>query len=444
MYLLLLLIGAIVFIILAIVRWRVHPFLALLLTAIGFGLLAGMPVSEVTGSITQGFGNTVGAVGPLIVVGVMIGTLLEISGGAFALAERVLKWIGEKRVTWGMALAGFITSIPVFGDSTFIILQSLNRALTKRAGLSLAGTVVALAAGLTASHCLVPPTPGPIAAAELLGADLGLVIAWGIVIGLVALVPPVLFAQRVAAKTWIDPAPDLDEAAIRAITARAPGAFKSSLPIIVPLLLIVVKSFNDYLGVIQGGTAQAVIDFAGTPVIALLLGLGCALLLPAERSLSVLSVDGPVGKALGTAAVIIVITGGGGIFGMMLRNAGVAEMLRDLLGGATLGLWLPFIVAAAIRVAQGSATVAIVTTAALVAPLLGELGIDSELGKVLAVLAIGAGSAVFSHANDSGFWVITQLSNMTVAQGYRLHTVATGILGISAAVVVNVVWWVLG
>jgi GntP family gluconate:H+ symporter len=150
MYLVLLLLGAIVAIVFTIVKLRLHPFLALLLTAIAFGLLAGMPGDEVIKAITQGFGNTLGAVGPLIVVGVMIGALLEASGGAFALAEKVLQWIGEKRVTWGMALVGFVTSIPVFGDSTFIILQSLNRALTKRAGLSLAVTAIALAAGLSA------------------------------------------------------------------------------------------------------------------------------------------------------------------------------------------------------------------------------------------------------------------------------------------------------
>lgn len=444
MTLLLLLLGAIAFIVIVIVRLKIHPFLALLLTAIGFGLLAGMSGEAIVEAITQGFGNTLGAVGPLIVVGVMIGALLEASGGAFALADRVLKWIGEKRVTWGMAVMGFVTSIPVFGDSTFIILQSLNRALTKRAGLSLAVTATALAAGLTASHTLVPPTPGPIAAAELVGADLGVVIAWGLPIGLLAVVPAVLWAQWMGSRIQIDPAPDLDEAAIREATARAPGAFKSALPIFVPLVLIVVKSFNDYLGVVTGGMAHGVISFIGSPIIALLVGLACAVRLPAGGGLAMLSLDGPAGKAVRTAAVIIVITGGGGVFGMMLRSAGVAEVLSEQLGGAWLGLWLPFIVAAAIRVAQGSATVAIVTTAALVTPLLGDLGIDTELGRALAVLSIGAGSAVFSHANDSGFWVITQLSDMTVAQGLRLHTVATGLLGMTAAIAVNVVWWVWG
>lgn len=444
MTLLALLLGAIAFIVLCIVRLRVHPFLALLVTALGFGLAAGMPVMQVIESVSQGFGNTLGAVGPIIVVGVMIGALLEHSGGAFTLAERMLRWLGEKRVTWGMALMGFVTSIPVFGDSTFIILQSLNRALTKRAGLSLAVTSIALYAGLSASHVLVPPTPGPIAAAELLDADLGMVIGWGIAIGLVSLLPCLWFAHAVAARTWIDPAPQLDEGRIRELTSQAPSPGMAALPILVPIALIVGKSFNDYFGWLTEGTGHAVVSFLGTPVIALLVALAIALWLPRERSLSVLAVDGPVGEAIKSAAVIILVTGAGGIFGMMLRNSGVAAVLGEMLGDVPVGLWLPFIVAGAIRVAQGSATVAIITTAALMSPLLGDLGIDTEFGKVLAVLAIGAGSVIFSHANDSGFWVVTQLSGMTVAQGLRLVTVVSGILGFTAAVLVNLAWWLLG
>lgn len=447
MTLILLLLAAIAFIVIAVVRFRVHPFLALLVAAIGFGLLAGMSGQAITTAVTEGFGNTLGAVGPLIVVGVMIGALLELSGGAYALANRVMKWLGEKRVTWGMALVGFVTSIPVFGDSAFIILQSLNRALTRRTGLSLAVTATALAAGTTASHCLVPPTPGPIAAAELIDADLGLVIAWGAPIALVALVPAVLWAKWMGSRIWIEPAPriaDTESSPDASVVGPSPGALKAALPIFVPLALIMLKSVNDYLGLVTGGGAYNVISFLGTPLIALLVGLVFAIRLPASGGLALLAIDGPTGKAVRAAAVIIVITGAGGVFGMMLRSAGVAEVLGTALGGATLGLWLPFVVAAAIRVAQGSATVAIVTTAALVAPLLGDLGLDTDLGRALVVLAIGGGSAVFSHANDSGFWVITQLSDMTVSQGLRLHTVATGLLGITAAIAVNVAWWLWG
>ncbi|KAA9134184.1 GntP family permease [Marinihelvus fidelis] len=445
MMLLLLLALAVAFIVVAVVKLRLHPFLALMLSAIGFGLLAGMPGDAIVTAVKEGFGNTLGAVGPIIVVGVMIGALLEVSGGAYALANRVMRWLGEKRVTWGMALVGFVTSIPVFGDSAFIILQSLNRALTRRAGLSLAVTATALAAGTTASHCLVPPTPGPIAAAELVNADLGMVIAWGAPIALLSVVPPVFWARWMGSRIWIDPKPRVAEAtADRAETGPAPGALKSSLPIFVPLLLIMVKTMNDYLGLLSEGAAAGVVSFIGSPLIALLIGLGFAVRLPASGGLAMLSMDGPAGKAVRAAAVIIVITGAGGVFGMMLRSAGVAELLGTALGGATLGLWLPFVVAAAIRVAQGSATVAIVTTAAMVTPLLGPLGVDSDLGRALVVLSIGAGSAVFSHANDSGFWVITQLSDMSVSQGLRLHTVATGLLGISAAILVNLAWWLWG
>ncbi len=477
MLLLSLLLGAIAFIVFAIVRLKLHPFLALLLAAIGFGLLAGQSGDAVMASISQGFGNTLGAVGPLIVIGVMIGALLDASGGAQALAARVLRWIGEKRVPWGMALMGFITSIPVFGDSTFIILQSLNRALTRRAGLSLAVTATALSVGLMASHCLVPPTPGPIAAAELVGADLGLVIGWGVPIGLIAVVPAVLWAQWMGGRIWIDPAaalvagaaghgtppgrteaanpPDAahqdvsqahpsDTTGSANVPAGTPTALKAALPIFVPLALIMTRSLNNYLGWVSDGPVHAVISFLGTPLVALLVGLGFAVRLPGKNGLAMLAIDGPAGKAIRTAAVIIVITGAGGAFGMVLRNAGMAEVLGQLLGGATLGLWLPFIISAAIRAAQGSATVAIVTTAALVTPLLGDLGLGTDLGRALVVLAIGAGAAGFSHANDSGFWVITQLSDMTVAQGLKLHSVGTSVLGISAAVLVNLVWWIWG
>lgn len=449
MTLLLLLLGAIAVIIVTIVRFGLHPFLALLLTSLAFGLLAGLPGGDVVSAIATGFGNTLGAVGPLIVVGVMIGALLETSGGAVALASRVLGWIGRKRVPWGMALMGFVTSIPVFGDSTFIILQSLNRALTSRAGLSLAVTATALAAGLMASHCLVPPTPGPIAAAELVGADLGLVIGWGLVIGLLSVVPAVAWAQWMGSRIWIDPLPATGAQAGETADTEpqnagaGPGALAAALPIFVPLLLITAKSLNDYAGWLTEGTAHAVLSFLGLPLVALLAGLGFAVRLTGE-GMNALALDGPAGRAVRSAAVIIVITGAGGAFGMVLRSAGVAEALGELLGGATLGLWLPFIVAASIRAAQGSATVAIVTTAALLSPMLGDLGLDTELGRALAVLAIGAGSAVFSHANDSGFWVITQLSDMTVSEGLKLHTVATGLLGISAAIGANLVWWLWG
>lgn len=389
--------------------------------------------------MNDGFGGTIGKIGPIILIGVLIGALLEQSGGAIALANRLLKWIGEKRVTWGMATTGYLVSIPVFSDSGFIILNPLNRALTKKAGLSLAGTTVALSMGLIVSHCLVPPTPGPIAAAELIGADIGMVIFWGIIVSVFALIPAVIFAQRVAAKTWIDPNPELSPEEMEATLKSALPARLAFLPIFVPILLIVIRSFNAYLGWVTEGPFLELIEFVGSPVIALLIGLAFALLLPQKLDRDLLSASGKTGEAVRAGAVMIIITGAGGVFGEMLRASSIADVIRELLGGAEIGIWLPMIVAAAIKTAQGSSTVAIVTTSAIVAPVLPELGLGSDMGAVLAVLAIGAGSMFVSHANDSLFWVVTQMTGMSVSQGFRLHTAGTAVLGASAALTL----WVL-
>ena len=208
MLIIIVLVLCILFIILSSTKMKLHPFLALLLGAIGFGLIAGMPLKNIVASINEGFGETLGKIGIVIIAGTIIGTFLEYSGGAFALAERILKIIGRKHVPLAMSLIGYIISIPVFSDSGFVILAPLNKALSKRAGISLAGTAIALGLGLSATHCLVPPTPGPIAAAGELNADLGLVILLGLPVSLLALVSGWLFAVKVAAKTFIDPNPD--------------------------------------------------------------------------------------------------------------------------------------------------------------------------------------------------------------------------------------------
>ncbi len=434
--LLILLVLAVAFIVWSTTKLKLHPFLALLLTALGYGLLSGMPGETILKCINEGFGGTLGNIGLVILIGVMIGAFLEHSGGAYGLAEQVLKVIGKDRVPLGMSLIGYIVSIPVFGDSGFIILSPLNKALTKRVNKSLATSAIALGVGLLASHTMVPPTPGPIAAAGILNADLGLVIFWGLIASLIALVPAVLFCYKVASKTYIDPNPEFTEADLAEKTRNAPGALLSSLPIVIPIILIVVKSFNEYSAWFSHEGVNGAINFIGTPVIALLIGLALALLLPKKLERKMLSTDGWVGKALIDAAVIIMITGAGGIFGKVLQNSGLAEVIGDTLAKANLGIFLPFIIAAAIKTAQGSSTVALITTASIIAPLMPDLGFDTDLSKALAVLAIGAGSAVVSHANDSFFWILTQMSNMKVTTGYRLHTVATGVFGFSAILVV--------
>jgi len=417
-------------------RLKVHPFLALLMISLGYGALAGMPLESLVEAVNEGFGGTLGKIGLIIVLGIIIGAFLEHTGGARAIAEKVLAWIGSKRVPLAMGVLGYIVSIPVFADSGFMLLDPLAKSLSRKARISLAGTAIALGLGLMASHTLVPPTPGPIAAAGILGADLGLVILFGLPVSLLALAVSVVFATRYASKTWIDPAvtPEAPAEPDESVVAYKPGFLLSSLPILVPILLIVLKSL---LGGSGEGISPALatwVGFLGEPVIALMIGLLLCLLLPPKLDKHMLSSTGWVGQAVRDAASILLITGAGGIFGTVLQRSGIAESLGSLLVTYDLGIFLPFVLAAALKTAQGSSTVALITAASILLPMMPSLGLETETQKALAVVALGAGSSVFSHANDSFFWVVTQMSGMDVRTGYRLFGGGTFLLGITAAI----------
>ncbi|EAR14061.1 GntP family permease [Robiginitalea biformata] len=434
----LLLLLSVVLIILMTAKFNVHPFLALLGAALFFGLFSDMSLQMVIQSINDGFGGTLGKIGIVIVLGVIIGAFLEHSGGAFKLAEIILKIIGRKRVHAAMGIVGFIVSIPVFADSGFIILNPLNKSLTKRAKLSIVGTATALILGLMISHVLVPPTPGPIAAAGIIGADVGLVMLVGLIIGALALVLAVILCKKLGERYYIDPNPDIDEAEIQEKIKQAPSALKSFLPILVPIVLIVGKSLLEFnLPEGQEGAAWVrLMLFIGEPVVALLIGMLISFLLPKKFDRKLLSTSGWVGKAMGDASNIILITGAGGIFGTILQNSGIAGTLADSLSTANLGIWLPFLLCAAIKTAQGSSTVALITTASIIAPMLGSLGFETAIDKALVVSAIGAGAMVVSHANDSGFWILTQFSGIDVKTGYRVYTFGTLVVGTFAALLV--------
>jgi GntP family gluconate:H+ symporter len=427
------LILSVIIIIFLTVRLKLHPFIALLLVALLYGFVSGMPSTDIIKSVNEGFGNTLGGIGLIIILGIIIGTFLENSGGAYAIAEKVLKIIGKDRVPMAMGLIGWFVSIPVFADSGFLLLSPLNRSLSKKAKISLAGSAIALALGLTAAHTMVPPTPGPIAAAGILEADLGLVLAVGIPVSLIALTIGIIFAKKIVARTYIDPNPQISEVELKTRSTNAPGALKSSLPVIVPILLIVLRSLIKAVDGLNGAFIEFIL-FIGEPFVALLIGVFLSLLLPKKLEKEMLSTTGWVGKSLSDAASIILITGAGGIFGKVLQNSGIADVLGDTLAGLNLSIWLPFILAAAIKTAQGSSTVALITTASIMAPLMDKLGFADSLEKAMVVIAIGAGSAVVSHANDSFFWVVTQMSGMDVRMGYRMQSLGTFVMGTSAAV----------
>ena len=434
MWLVILLLLTIVFIIVATTRLKLHPFLALLIAAFGYGLLCGkMSPQEVVESVNAGFGGTIGYIGIVILAGSVIGTFLEKSGGAVKLAQKILQLVGHKNVPLAMGIIGYIVSIPVFCDAGFVILWPLAKSLSVRAKTSLAATAIALSLGLYATHTMVPPTPGPVAAAGILKADLGLVILWGLFVGIFALAAACVFSIKFAAKVDIKVESESEQSDKENLPAQAPSAFKSVIPIFLPLLLIVLRSVSDFPNHPFGqGSVAGFIEFAGQPVVALLAGVFLAFLLPKKLTADMFSPSGWIGEAVLAVAAIIIITGCGGAFGKVLQNSGVSEVVAEQLGGKNLSIALPFIMAAALKTAQGSSTVAIITTAGTMAPLIESLGLADPTGRALTVVAIGAGSMVVSHANDSYFWVVTGLSKMSVKQGYKLQTLGTLVQGIAA------------
>ena len=435
--LIVLLILAVAFIVVSTTKFKLHPFLALIFAAIGFGLLSGMPFAEIVSSVNSGFGDIVGHIGLVIVIGCIIGTFLEESGGAYVMAQGIVRLAGKKRVPLAMLIVGCFISIPVYADSGFVILSPLNKAITKKSGISLACTAIALSLGLTITHCLVPPTPGPVAATAILGADLGLVILIGLIVSMFVAAESYFFVTRYASRTYMDPDPDGEITVEEDDAKDRPSALRSFLPVVVPLVLIVFKSISDFPGAPFGeGVAASVLRFIGEPVIALIIGMILSFFLPKKFDRELLSTTGWVGKSLTSAAVIIMITAAGGSFGMILRNSGIADILGESLAGANVGIWLPFIIAAALKSAQGSSTVAIVTTASLIAPMMEALGFVSPVGKALAVMSLCSGAMVMSHVNDSFFWVVTQLSGMNVKTGCKLHGLGTLLGGLTAMLVV--------
>lgn len=439
--LIILLLVAILFIVVSTTRFKLHPFLALLIAAIGFGLFSGMPLGDIIASVNNGFGSTVGSIGIVIVIGCIIGTFLEESGGAYVMARSMMRLAGEKRVPLVMLILGYFISIPVYADSGFVILAPLNRALSKKAKITLASTAIALSLGLTLTHCLVPPTPGPIAAAGIMEADLGLVILTGIVASMAAMIAALIFVTKYATRFKIEPNPNESDQDIVEKVKSAPSAVNSFIPVIVPLLLIVFKSVSDFpTNPFGTGVVKTLFGFIGQPVVALLIGMVLAFRLPKKFDLQMLSTTGWVGKSLLSAAIIIMITAAGGSFGMILRDSGIANVLGSTLSKINLGIWLPFLIAAALKTAQGSSTVAIITTASIIAPLMGVLGFETPLEKALAVSAVCSGAMVVSHVNDSFFWVITQMSDMSIKTGYKLHTLGTLICGLTAMTAVWLIY----
>lgn len=465
-YLLILLFLSILFIIFLTARIHLHPFLSIVAATYLFGLGANLIgewlynkplIAGISDTMTSGFGSILAGIGLVIIFGTIIGKILEKTGAAVTMAETVLKVTGDRHPVIGMSLIGWIVSIPVFCDSGFVVLSSLNKSIAKKAKVNVVVTSVALATGLYASHTFVPPTPGPIAAAGNLGisaSGLIWVILFGAFVSLFTVAAGYIWATRMTKNLTTDLAEMTGTfEAYKASFGQLPRPFAAFAPIVIPILLMALGSVASFpVGTLADGTPQTLFSgplltisvFIGHPVNALFIGVLFAFLLLAKgRKKEALS--DWTGEGMLDAAIIIMITGAGGAFGAMIKETPIADFIKTLLDGSTLfvgagALIILFLIAALLKTAQGSTTAALVITSTIAFPLLPVLGLDTMLGNipigsVLAVLAIGSGSMVVSHVNDSYFWVVSQFSGMSVTTAYRAQTMATLIQGVTGIIV---------
>lgn len=421
-------------------RLNLHPFLALLFGAIAMGFLSGLSTSSHISSIAGGFGSTLQSIGIVIAAGAIIGEYLDRSGGAKVLANNILSKVGEKNSPLAMSITGYIVSIPVFCDSGFIVLSSLNKAIAKRTNISLSVLAVALASGLYATHVFVPPTPGPLAAAATIGADIGRVLILGLVVSIPSMGAALFWAVKFCDGYDID---FLQEEAKSEAKESVKPSFKLAVaPILLPIILIAFKSIAELPSQPFGdGFITKTAIFLGDPIIALLIGVVIAFFMVNGGRKKIQNEW--LESGLSKAGSIILITGAGGAFGAVLRETDLSSFAEQFAAIDGLGILIPFLIAAFLKTSQGSSTVAIITTAAICAPLVQTLGLNSTNGLALAVLAIGAGSLTVSHVNDSYFWVVSKFSEMDTSVALKTHTVATLIMGLTGLITIQILAWIL-
>lgn len=421
-----------------VLRVKLHPFLSLLITAMFLGVTSGMPLSKVNTAIQNGLGGTLGFVATVVGIGGIFGQILEASGGTEAIARNLIRRFGKDKAHWSLVMAGFLIAIPVYFDVGFIILVPVVYALAKDTKRSTLFYAIPLLAGLAVTHTFVPPTPGPVAVADMLGADLGWVILIGSLIGLpIAILAGPVFGSYISKK--IDVAPpkhmmeelnngkEQSECSLPSFTAVA-------TIIGMPLLLMVVKSVIELLiklGYMQEGIVYDISVFVGHPFTALIIAtLMAAYFLGTRRGFTRKQLLDVSAKALAPAGMIILIIGSGGAFKEMLIQSGVGNVLAEGISATKLPpIVLAFIIAAAVRITLGSATVSMITAAGIIGPIL-EAYTLSEIHLALIVISIASGATILSHVNDSGFWLVGKYLGLTEMQTLRSWTVMETIIAL--------------
>jgi Gnt-I system low-affinity gluconate transporter len=414
-----------------ILKLRIQAFIALLIASIIVGIISGMEPLAIITTMQQGMGNTLGFVAVVVGLGAMFGAILEHSGGAESLATYLLQKFGEKNAPWALVITGFLIAIPVFFDVAFIILIPLIYSLQRKTKKSLLLYGIPLLAGLAVTHAFIPPTPGPVAVADILNADLGWVILFGFIVGIpTAIVSGPLFANYISKKIFVE-APKISEGEIKTNTYPPVGLIIAIIG--VPIVLIIGNTFINSPLLKDFDISNNVkewLKMIGHPFSALIIAnLLAWYLLGLKRGFSKASLLNISTKAMEPAGIIILLTGAGGVFKQMLINTGTGEMLANYFAHEGVSvLVFAFLAAATVRILQGSSTVAMITAAGITAPL---IGVDiSEINKALLVIAIAAGASTMSHVNDSGFWLVSNYLGLTEKQTFKSWTLMTTILSI--------------
>lgn len=437
---------AVIIMIVSISKFNVHPFLAIMGIALLLGMVVGIPLKDLPGTIGSGFSGAFASIGIVIILGALIGILLEKTGAAIKLADMVISVVGEKRPEVAILIMGWIVSIPVFCDSGFVILNPIKKAIREKTQTSSVAMTVALSAGLYASHVFIPPTPGPIAAAGSvgLGDNILLIMAFGALVSIPTLIAAYFYAKYIGKQVKSEDELDDNKKILKTYDelvkeyGQLPSGFLAMAPIVVPIILMALSSIAAAFK--WEGAFVSLVAFLGNPMVAIGVGLlfGIALLASAGK---LSEFNALTNETLQVVGPILFVTAAGGVLGKVIATAGFVEYMQENAQFlSTVGIFFPFLIAAILKTAQGSSTVAITTTAGIMGSFLESgsmmqvLGLTTPLAAALTVMAIGAGAMTVSHANDSYFWVVTNFGDMKPQDGYKTQTMVTLIMGVVAMI----------
>ena len=435
----LLLLLAVGWIIVGTTRYKMHPFLVLLSASIFLAIGAGVPLKELPLLLGKGFGKTTQSIGLLILFGTIIGVVLEVSHATQTLAKVLLNGLQKLPLPYAVSCIGYLVSIPVFCDSAFVILSSLNKSLSAQTKTPLVALTVALSTGLFAPHVLVPPTPGPLAAAANLELDnLFLLVVFGGILAFILILAGAAYASFLARKFTYQPTSSIESQEEE--EKVLPSFSRAIAPIVIPIVLMGIGAFLSFISFSTPLLFfKEMLTVICTPTFALGIGMLLSFRLLNHTAIPV---NDLVQKGISVAAPILVITGMGGTLGLIIQQLPLTEYLEQNLTQSSWGLMIPFLIAAILKTAQGSSTVAIITASSIVFPLLAVLGLDSEMGKIWVILAVGVGSMTVSHANDSYFWIVSQMGGLDIKTAYRHHSFGTFLQGSLGIVLVLFGHWI--